>query len=75
MTTSACPCRSLPLKIDFSLVVFVLETIGESIDIAPNSKLIVMSLSDDSFRPTGSLKKNLYVQANFVRPIKFNIVP
>lgn len=91
---------SLPVKIEFTVVIFVLEgrldigcnlqhysiapgdigvfvpgTIGESIYIAPDSKLIVMSLSDDSFRPTGSLKKNLYAQANFVRPIKFNIVP
>lgn len=90
----------LPLKIDFTIVVFCLEgrlnigcnlqhysigpgdimvfvpgTIGESIDIAPDSKLIVLSLSDDTFRPTGSLKKNLYAQANFIRPIKFNIVP
>ncbi|MCQ2154309.1 MAG: AraC family transcriptional regulator [Bacteroidales bacterium] len=90
----------LPLKIDFTVVVFCLEgrinvgcnlqhysigpgdiavfvpgTIGESIDIAPDSKLIVLSLSDDTFRPTGSLKKNLYAQANFVRPLKFNIVP
>lgn len=91
---------SLPLKIDFTVVVFCLEgrinigcnlqrysigpgdivvfvpgTIGESIDIAPESKLIVLSLSDDTFRPTGSLKKNLYAQANFIRPIKFDIVP
>jgi len=90
--------RSLPLKIDFTVVVMCLEgrinigcnlqqysigpgeiavfvpgTIGESINIAPDSKLIVLSMSDDSFRPTGSLKKNLYSKANFIRPIKFSI--
>jgi len=89
---------SLPLKIDFTVVILCLEgridigcnlqhysigpneiavfvpgTIGESIDIAPDSKLIVLSMSDSSFAPSGNLKKNLYSKANFIRPIKFTI--
>lgn len=57
------------------IAVFPPGTIGESIKIAPDSKLIVMSFSDGTYIPSGKLKRELFALANFNHPIKFTVEP
>lgn len=55
------------------VAVFTPGTIGESIRIAPDSKMIVMCFSDGTYVPSGKLKKDLFSLANFNHPLKFSV--
>jgi len=55
------------------IAVFTPGTIGESIKIAPDSKLIVMAFADGTYIPSGQLKRDLFSLANFNHPLKFSV--
>lgn len=51
------------------LIVVVPGTIGESIKIAPDSKLIVLAVPDQDYAPDKSFQNATYAQKNFTTPI------